>query len=308
MSAPSRPDLRAGVAHRCARGLGFATASTVLLCASASAADAYFERLQTSARATSFGRAYGAIVDDASAAYANPAALVAMTRSEALLNYAKPFNVAGYQTAYLAAAFPRDGLSFGAYWHHAGVSDVLGENLVGVAVARDLLAPGGNFALAAGGTLKLAQVGFSPEDDVDYGSETKVTADLSARLDYTERWSLSWTVHNVVEPEFDFVSAGGGTELARIQEFGVGLRWNPESTVALSLAQNALQDWHVHVGGEVWFQDVFSVRSGFVEGDYAGGVGLLAGGYLVDVAFLTNQSLGVSYEVSLRVPFGDPRW
>ena len=46
------------------------------------ASSAYFERLQASARATSFGGAYSAVANDASAAFYNPAAMVAMNRAD----------------------------------------------------------------------------------------------------------------------------------------------------------------------------------------------------------------------------------
>jgi hypothetical protein len=273
-----------------------------------SPAAAYFEHVETSARATSFGGAYSAIADDASAAYYNPAAMVAMNRSEVLVMVAKPYNISGYQSSYIGAVLPREGVSLGAYWHHTGVSDVMSENLAGVSFGRDLLPPGGNVALAIGGTLKLAQVGYSQDGDADYGSQTKFTADISTLLNVTEKLAFSYTLQNLLEPEFDFVSGNGGTSLARRNEVGASYRWNPASTVALAVSQNAFQEWRFHLGGEVWFQDVFSVRSGFIEGAFAGGVGLNARTFLVDMAFLTNEALGVSYEVSLRIPFGDTRW
>ena len=272
------------------------------------ASSAYFERLQASARATSFGGAYSAVANDASAAFYNPAAMVAMNRAETLAMYAKPFNIEGYQASYIGAVLPRDGISLGAYWHRTGVSDVMSENLIGLSAGRDLLPPGGDIALAVGGTLKIAQVGYAQDGDADYGSQTKATADLSALLNVTEKVAFSYALRNVVEPEFDFVSGNGGTPLLRTNDLGVSYRWNPASIVAATVSQNAYQEWRVQLGGEVWFQEVFAVRSGFVEGDFAGGVGLKATNFLVDISFLTNAALGVSYEVALRVPFGDQRW
>lgn len=270
-------------------------------------ASAYFERVQAGARATAFGRAYSAIADDASALFYNPAALVTVRRAEVMGMLAKPFNVGGYQASYVAAALPRDGYSLGAYWHHAGVSDVVGENLIAVGAARDLLPPGGNIALAAGCGLKLAQVGFASDRDVDYGSETAFTADLAALLNVGARVALSYTVHNLIEPEIEFVDGQGATALERTHDFGSSLRWNDASTVAFAISKDAFGEWNGHLGGEVWFHDVFSLRSGFWDGEFAGGVGLRATRYLVDVAFLTNEDLGVSYEVALRLPFGASR-
>ncbi len=231
-----------------------------------------------------------------------------MPRNEVLLNYAKPFNIDGLQSAFAAVALPRDDVSLGLYWHHNGVSDVISENLLGVALSRDLLEPGGDFALAAGATIKIANVSFSPDRDVDYGSESKFTFDVSTMLDYTERYTFSLNAYNVVEPEFDFVSGNGGSVLERRFDVGAAMQWHPESLVAVALSQNASQEWRLHLGGEVWFHEVFSIRSGFVEGAFAGGIGLKASDYIFDFSFLTDEALGASYEASFRLPFGDYRW
>jgi hypothetical protein len=37
-------------------------------------------------------------------------------------------------------------------------------------------------------------------------------------------------------------------------------------------------------------------------------VGLKTDQYLFDMAFVTHDDLGISYEVALRIPFGRSRW
>jgi hypothetical protein len=274
------------------------------LLVAASPARAFFERIHAGARSIALGRAYGAMADDASAPYWNPAALVTLRRGEILFTFARPLGATNLQGGYASAVLPRDGLSWSFSWHHLGVSDVVGENLVSVGAARDLLPPGGRFALAVGANLKLAHVGFAH----DYGREVHVTADLGVLLNVTTRLAFSYTVRNLTQPEFEFVPGQGGTRLRRTQDLGFAYYWNPASTVALALSQDAAGEWTLNAGGEVWFYDVFALRSGLAGEAFTGGVGLKTARYLVDFSFSTHEDLGASYLLAVRIPFGRPRW
>ena len=269
---------------------------------------AYFERFQAGARATSMGGAYAAVADDASATYWNPAALVTLPRGEVLFMYARPFVVSNLQAGYAALSLTRGGFSYGLSWHHTGVSETISENMISFAIARDLLPPGSRYAVAAGATLKLAHVGYPVSGEQDYGREFRVTGDLGLLVNPTRKLALSYVARNLNQPSFDFVDGGGGTCIRRTHDVGFAYRWHPASTLALTLNRDARGDWAMHAGTEVWFYDVFGLRTGFSSGEFSGGAGLRTNHYLIDVAFVTHAELGVSYEVSLRVPFGQRRW
>ena len=74
------------------------------------------------------------------------------------------------------------------------------------------------------------------------------------------------------------------------------------------MSRDPVGDWTLNTGGEIWFFDVFSIRSGVSDGEFVGGVGLRTRSYLVDVGFETQSDLGVSYELSVRIPIGGERW
>ncbi|MBU1699144.1 MAG: hypothetical protein KJ970_04255 [Candidatus Eisenbacteria bacterium] len=271
-------------------------------------AGAYFEKIHAGARATGMGGAYSALVDDASAAYWNPAALVTLQRGDILLMYAKPYAISNLQSSYMGFALPRNDVSVGLSWHHTGISGVMGENLITLGLARDLLAPGGRYACSVGGNLKLAHVGYDSQLEKDYGQEVHFTGDIGTLLSVGRRLSLSYVARNLGEPRFNFAGSGGGTILYHTQDLGVAYRWNPSSTVTGAYTREASGEWTLHAGGEVWFYDVFGLRTGFSINRFSGGAGLKTGRYLVDVAFETHNELGASYEVSLRIPFGGSRW
>ena len=285
------------------------TAGSVLLAMSGLPAQAHFERMLAGARGTAIGRAYSAIADDASAVSWNTAALVTMRRNEILFVQSRPYVVENLGTQFASAVYHRDKTSLSVAWHHTGVENVVSEDMVTLGIARDVIAYTGRYALALGANVKLASVSYDADaSEVDYGAERKVTADLSALVNLSPRLAVGYVVRNVIEPTFDFVDGGGRTRLERIHDLSLSYRWHTESVFAMSLNQDARGDWLFNTGAEVFFYDVFALRAGVSGGDFAGGVGLAAERFLVDVAFVTNDDLGISYELSLRVPFGDPRW
>ncbi len=270
---------------------------------------AHFERMLAGARGTAIGRAYSAIADDGSAVSWNTAALVTMRRSEILFVHSRPYVVENLGTQFASAVHHRDRTSVSVAWHHTGVENVVSEDMVTFGVARDVVAYTGSYALAIGANVKLASVSYDADaGEIDYGSQRKLTADLSALVNLSPTVAVGYVVRNVIEPTFDFVDGGGRTRLERIHDVSLSYRWHPESVFALSLNQDARGDWLFNTGAEVSFYDVFALRAGVSGGDFAGGVGLAAERFLVDVAFVTNDDLGISYELSLRVPFGEPRW
>lgn len=271
-------------------------------------AEAYFERLEAGARGTAMGGAYAAMANDASCTYWNPAALVTVPQSEFLFMFAKPYVVSNLYSSFASFVWARDAASLGISWHHTGVSDVVSEDLITIGVARDLLGPGRNYALAVGGNLKLAAVGYAATPQADYGRQTKVTGDLSVLANVTRSFALGYVMRNLVEPSFDFVGGGGDTPLRRTHDLGTAYFWHRSSTCALAATRDARGEWMLRAGAEVWFYDVFSLRTGFSSGEFSGGAGLRASRYLVDLAFVTHAELGISYEVSVRVPFGERRW
>jgi hypothetical protein len=290
------------------RGAWLLLAVALSLAAATEGAGAYFERFQAGARSTAFGRAYSAVADDASATYWNPAALVTLRRSELLFMYAKPFLVENLQASYVGCALPRDDFSLGLAWHHTGVRDVVGEDMISLGIARDLMPPGSRFALAIGGALKLAHVGYVATPEQDYGREIRLTGDLGLLCNPSRRMALSYVARNLTQPTFEFVAGGGGTRIRRTHDLGFSYRWHPASTFAASMIRDPRGDWALHAGMEVWFYEVFGLRTGFSPGVFSGGAGLRTERYLIDVAFTTHDELGVSYEISLRVPFGEKRW
>jgi hypothetical protein len=116
--------------------------------------------------------------------------------------------------------------------------------------------------------------------------------------------SLGYSIRNIGAPEFDLVEgSAGGTSLPVRHRIGAAYRWNPESTVSVDFQQIYDDSWIFNFGGEIWFYQAFAMRAGVNKDGAGGGVSVKARRWLVDVAFVTNGPLGVSYRAGLRIPF-----
>lgn len=287
-----------------------------LLLIVATAANAYFDRLEAGGKALSMGKAFHALADDPSAVYWNPAGLAWQRTPGILLTHFRPYVVEDLSVNYAAVAWPlpaRFGTAAAA-WHHTGLSGVVGEDVFSLGVGRIVPLPVVGDA-GLGVTVKALRVSYSDFTDREtlertgYGSQVKWTADLGLLLQPSEKVRIGAVARNVGEPKFDFVesAAGGGTPIKAEYEGTVTFHWNEASLVSVGLAQDRDRNFAPLAGGEVIFYDVFALRSGLFDFEFWGGFGILTNSWTIDTGFFTHKDLGVSYMASITVPIGGER-
>lgn len=296
--APRR--LPAGLALLVAAALGLAPATP---------AHAWFEESDVGPRGVSFGKAFTAIADDASALNWNSAGLASLPRGEVNLSVGRPYNLTDLQSAYVAVAVPRSFGTLGVSWQHMGATDVASENTFALGLGRRLIAGQHPVTVDVGGALKLFRLSIADYADpttlanVSFGSATAVAADLGVLVHLPGHVQLGWTVQNIGSPKFDLIDGGGSTTLPARQRFGVSYRWHPESIIGFDLQETADGKTVVNLGGEVWFYNALAVRVGANDRNAGGGVSVKSRKWQLDLSFLTNQPLGISYRAGLKVPF-----
>ena len=302
------------------RRVALATAALAGALLAAAPAGAYFEATLVGARGLAMGEGAIATIDDVSAFYWNPAALERLARSEALIDYARPYNLTGLSDGAIAVAMPAFGAGWALAWHRLALSGAYSEDLLTIAAGRQVLERG-EHRVAAGLAFKLGRAAFetfTPKNGApaDYGSLTK--GSLDAGLNWTTPWHMdfTWVGRDLLEPRYEFVIGSGAGRVPARHELATALRWNPESTITLGWSQSDVSS-SFNAGLEILFFDVFAIRSGITnlsniyrssgspnDMQFAGGFGVFHRGYHVDAAALTNHDLGASYRVTLRVPFG----
>lgn len=291
-------------------------------------AAAYFEDVDTGARAQGMGTAGAAMVEDVTAFYWNPAALDRLARPEAFAAYGKPLGVSGLYTGSVAVGGRgpgplRDvGLAFA--WHRYGVSDVYSEDLFQVSAGHTVKRFASGHELALGGAIKAGRIGVAAYPDpvsgtpVDYGSKTGLSFDSAVLWRSPWKLDMSWVAYDWTSPDYGFFDGSDGTDVPTRHRVGAAYRWNPESTVGAAWTSAGHEGGaRFDVGLEIWFYDVFAIRSGLTDlgglpdpgtpatrFQYAGGIGLRDERWRFDLAVATTRELGTSYRFSLIVPFG----
>jgi hypothetical protein len=265
--------------------------------APAERARAYFEHAVLSARSASLGGAFVAVADDPSTVAGNAAGLTGIRTLSFLSTYEKPYGVDAINEGYLAAAVPFAGLSAGVSWFHRGVQDALSEDMVTIALARDLKRTSEDASLSVGLTADLAHVSTRAEAST---SQTAATFGASVLLRPFSFIGMGYSIRNIIEPSFDLIEGGGATELNRSQAFGLSYYWEQRLLATAESRQNAAGDWKTHGGLEVRIENHVLLRGGLDESHVTTGVGVAARGFTVDLGMASNDELGATYLFTLR--------
>ena len=303
---PRRP---ARVRRLAALLLAAPCAAALALALPAGPAHAWFEESDVGPRGVSFGKAFTAIADDASALNWNAAGLASLPRGEVDLSVGRPYNLTDLQSAYLAVAVPRSFGTLGVSWQHMGASDVAAENTFSFGLGRRLVAGDHPVTVDVGAAFKVLRLSVSDYADpgtlenVSFGSATAVAGDLGVLVHLPSHIQLGWAVQNIGSPNFDLVEGGGSTSLPARNRVGVSYRWNPESIISMDIQERADGGTVVNLGGEVWFYNSLGIRVGANDRNAGGGVSVKSKKWQFDLSFLTNQPLGISYRAGLKVPF-----
>ena len=279
-----------------ARVVSFVLVACILV-ARAQTAHAYFERVVLSARSASMGGAFVAVADDPSAVRDNAAGITGIPALSFLATYNQPYGVSEINEGYLAAVMPVSGLSAGFSWFHRGVEDALSEDLVTLAVARDLKRTSEDASLSIGATLDLARVSTEAEASE---ARTGVTFGASVLLRPFSFIGLGYSIKNVIEPSFDLIEGGGDTVLGRAQAFGLSYYWQDRLLATLETRQDAEGGWNGRGGLEVRIENHVFLRGGLDQSHLSAGAGVTARGFTVDLGMASNDDLGATYLFTLR--------
>jgi hypothetical protein len=277
-------------------GLAAAIAVCVLL-ARAQSAHAYFEHAVLSARSASLGGAFVAVADDPSAVVDNAAGLTGLATLSFLSTYDRPYGVDVINEGFLSTVVPLSSVTLGASWFHRGVENALSEDLVTLALARDLKRTSEDASLSVGLTADLAHVSTRAEGST---SQTAATFGASVLLRPFSFIGMGYSIRNIVEPSFDLIEGGGATELNRRQAFGLSYYWQQRLLATFESRQDAEGDWKARGGLEVRIQNRVFLRDDLDQSHVTVGAGVAAGGFTADIGMASNDDLGATYLFTLR--------
>jgi hypothetical protein len=268
-----------------------ASLGVLALAAAPHPARAHLERSAPAARAAGLGDAFVSVADDATAVVANPAGLVNLPAFSALATWQSPYGLDDLAEGFFAAAARTRHLQLGVAWFHRGLDGALSEDLVTVAVARDLLRTAEDASLSVGASVDLARVSVNA-DGLD-ASDGAATLGLAIHMRPFPVVGVGYAVRHLNAPTLHLVGGGPGTPLERTHTWGISYYWERRLVVSFESALEQGQ-WHNRAGVEVILDRRLFIRSG-MDGRYASaGIGARWSGIALDVSVRSHETLGAS--------------
>jgi hypothetical protein len=252
------------------------------------------------------GGAFVGLANDPAALFVNPAGLAENPAVSFLSGFQKPYGVTDLNEGFAGAAYRTPFGVIGGAWHYLGLRDVVSENLVTIAFARDLVRNTQDASLSLGASIDLAAVSAAPLGT----SETALSGGLGVLLRPFPVIGIGYSVRNLVESEFDLEPGRpGGATLRRVQAWGISYTWHQTVTLTAETRQSQAQGgrWQNRGGLEIVAHPMLRVRGGMDGRHAAGGFGVAVRGIAFDVAVLSHERLGITYVFSLGYARGGGR-
>jgi len=269
-----------------------------------------FVYMEEGARATAMGGAFVGVADDASAIFWNPAGGV----------FAEGIKLTGMRTKlYAMTEVSEDcialsyggwkGTGFGFGWARSGVEDIYSENTFVVGGGRRLFSDN----LAFGTALRVYRVsapGYEYYNDPNFKeSDTGYAADIGF-LYRAEKWSLGAVYRNIGEPELKLISTSEESDPI-YSEFRLGGSYTIRDVMLVTgeiRHPNDVPSYYdsktsYYLGTEIWFFDVFALRTGLHRNSATAGLGLKIDWLTVDAAMMSGRRPGNKYRLSLSLDF-----
>lgn len=265
-----------------------------------------FRHARMGARPKALGSAFVSLVDDANAAYWNPAGLVRSNRSSLMLTRSWLFGVSDINNDYLAATLPSWGeFHFGASWVRLGIDDVYYEDTINLAVARDLPFLNGLSLGVAGKMFLLDAPGYEQYNDPNYnGGDHAFSFDVGFLYDSGSTWALGGTIYNLTAPTLQLLDNTSNPDPV-YTEWAFGGNYLFRDTLLITADfRDREGEWNnviLHGGAEIWFYDALVLRTGMDKGMVTMGAGLQDDYWEVDFSLETDKKLGNVYMMSFTV-------
>ncbi|MDI6704479.1 MAG: PorV/PorQ family protein [bacterium] len=268
---------------------------------------AAFLKIPCGARAIGMGGAFGAVADDASCIYWNPAGLVQLTKKEATFTYLDYFEEMSF--GYVGYAHPTTAGTFGWAISYLGHEKIEGydvyakptggyqanDTAIALSYARGV---GKEFSL--GGNIKYIN------EKIEDEQATGFAIDLGG-LYKIENFSLGLAVQNL-GTEIKFVEKGDPLPLNFRLSTAYRL-FNDKFTLAVDGNLPNDKDTYFNVGGEYWILSSLAARVGYRGGpkdegnSVCGGIGLRWKNLGLDFAYEPYGRFGDTYYYSLITRF-----
>lgn len=259
---------------------------------------ANFIGMNNGARSLAMGNAFVALSDEATAIFSNPAGLTRIHQFSLNGSHQNLFGISDLSNNMLAMTIPTPLFRSGIAVQQITLVDTYSEQIVYFSVAG-IINPQ-NIPIRFGTSLKYESAKVKNYENAK--SPSNYDLDIGILVDLNENLFLGYSLKNVLEPEFTFISEGD--RLEQNHTAGICFNWlNSVNFLADYVWTKNDSQWNL--GSEMWFYEIFASRIGMMDEKLTAGFGLKTNYWALDGAVMAHEQLGSTYRISLGLSFGD---
>ena len=260
---------------------------------------ANFIGMNDGARALSMGNAYVALSDESSAIFHNPAGLANIRHIDFIASRQKLYGISELSNDMLAISFPTPILRIGFAAQQIGLSNEYLEKIIYLSIAG-IVRPGST-PVRFGMNMKYESAEVKNYEAIKSNNPSNLDLDLGILIDVTKDLFFGYSVKNILEPEFEFISTSD--KLDKTHTIGICYNWRSSVNFLADYIWTDINS-HWNFGSEIWFFNIFAARLGVYDEKLTTGFGLKTKKWSVDTAILTHQNLGSTYRISFSLRMG----
>ena len=258
---------------------------------------ANFIGLNNGARSIAMGNAFVALSDEATAIFSNPAGLARFHQYALKGSHQNLFRLSDLFNDMIAISFPTSLFQTGIAFQQITLVEIYSEQIIYLSVASTINPQ--NIPIRFGASLKYESAKVKNYENAK--SPANFDLDLGVLVDLTENIFLGYSVKNLLEPTFQFISEGD--KLVRKHTTGICYNWlHSVNFLADYVWTKNNSQWNL--GSEMWFYDIFAARLGMLNEKLTTGFGIKTKKWSIDGAVIAHEQLGSTYRISLGLKFG----
>ena len=253
--------------------------------------------MNNGARSLSLGNAFVALSDDPTAIFFNPAGLSRIDQFYLTGSRQNLYGLPELNNEMIAISFPIPLFRTGIAIQQINLLDTYSEQILYLSAAG-IINPK-NIPIRFGASIKYESAKVENYENAE--NPANYDLDLGIIVDLTENIFLGYSIQYLMEPKFQFISAGN--TLDRKSSLGIFHNWRNSVNFLMDYVwTNNDSQWNL--GSEMWFYDIFAARLGMCNEKLTAGFGLKTKIWLIDGAVLAHEQLGNTYRFSLGIKFG----
>ena len=252
-----------------------------------------FIGMNNGARSLSMGDAYVALSDESSAIFYNPAGLANISYVDFIASRQSLYGISELSNDMLAISFPTPILRTGFAVQQIGLSNEYLEKIIYLSIAG-IIRPG-SIPLRFGMNIKYESAEVKNYEAIKLNNPSNLDLDLGVLIDITKDLFFGYSVKNVLEPEFQFISISD--KLDKTHTMGICYNWRKSVNFLADYTWTDINS-HWNLGSEIWFFNVLAARLGVYNEKLTAGFGLKTKKWSIDTAILTHENLGSTYRMS----------